>query len=117
MLNLSHLARTINSLIGRKSLSKQTKWRTYCFTKRERKFQHREIGLDQLTDEELRSRYSFDQVYLVGIRKDDLQRQTTRNRAMFPIFRANFRAIFFLEAAKQAVEKLVEQDFLVLIWD
>ena len=36
---------------------------------------------------------------------------------MFPIFRANFRATFFLEAAKQAVEKLVKQDFLVLIWD
>ena len=30
MLNLTHLARTINSLIGGKILSKQTKWRTYC---------------------------------------------------------------------------------------
>ena len=36
---------------------------------------------------------------------------------MFPIFRANFRAKFFLEAAKQAVEKLVKPDFLVLISD
>ena len=36
---------------------------------------------------------------------------------MRPIFRANFRAMFFLEAAKQAVEKLVKQDFLVPIWD
>ena len=36
---------------------------------------------------------------------------------MLPIFRANFRVMFFLEAAKQAVEKLVKQDFLVPIWD
>ena len=36
---------------------------------------------------------------------------------MLPIFRANFRAMFFLEAAKQAVEELVKQDFLVPIWD
>ena len=36
---------------------------------------------------------------------------------MFPIFRADFRAIFFLEAAKQAVEKLDKQEFLALIWD
>ena len=37
VLNLTHLARTINSLIGRKSLSKQTKWRTYCFRKTRKK--------------------------------------------------------------------------------
>ena len=91
-----------------KSLSKQTNGGLTVSQKRETKFQHRDIGLDQLTDEELRSRYRFDQVYLVGIPKDDLQRQTTRNRAMFPIFRTNFRAIFFLQAAKQAVEKLVK---------
>ena len=36
---------------------------------------------------------------------------------MFPIFCSNFRTYFFLEAAKQAVEKLVKPDFLVLIWD
>ena len=32
MLNLTHLARVINSLIVGKSLSKHTKWQTYCFT-------------------------------------------------------------------------------------
>ena len=37
VLNLSHLARTINSLIGGKRLSKHTKWRTYCFTNIQKK--------------------------------------------------------------------------------
>ena len=54
-LNLTHLARTINSLTGGKSLSKQTKWRNDC--SRERKFQQREIDPEQLTDEEPGSRY------------------------------------------------------------
>ena len=54
-LNLTHLARTVNSLIGGKSLSKQTKWRNDC--SRERKFQQREIDLEQLTGEEPSSRY------------------------------------------------------------
>ena len=48
VLNLTHLARMMNSLIGGKSLSKNTKWQTYCFT---RKFQQQEIDLYQLTDE------------------------------------------------------------------
>ena len=47
VLNLTHLARTINSLIGGKGLSKQTKLQTYCFTNT-RKLQQREIDLDQL---------------------------------------------------------------------
>ena len=64
MLNLTHLARTINSLIGGKILSKQNKMADLLFPLidpqiRERKFQQREIDLDELTDEELRSRYRF----------------------------------------------------------
>ena len=82
VLNLTHLARTINSLIGGKSLSKQTTGGLTISQIRERKFQQREIGLDQPTDGELRSRYRFDLEsikYLVKILKDDLQRQTRRN--------------------------------------
>ena len=37
VLNLIHLARMINSLIGGKSLSKHTKWQTYCFTNMQKK--------------------------------------------------------------------------------
>ena len=37
VLNLTHLVRTLNSLIGGKSLSKYTKWRTYCFTNMQKK--------------------------------------------------------------------------------
>ena len=37
MLNLTHQARTLNSLIGGKSLSKFSKWRTYCFTNMQKK--------------------------------------------------------------------------------
>ena len=51
----------------------------------ERKFQQREIDLDQ-EEEELRSRYRFDRElmkYLVEILKDDLQRQTTYTVANF----------------------------------
>ena len=53
---------------------------------RERKFQQREIDLDELTDEELR-RYRFGREsikFLVEILKDDLQRQTQRNHALSP---------------------------------
>ena len=58
MLNLTHLARTINSLIGGKILSKQNKMAELLFPLidrqiRERMFQQREIYLDELTDEEL----------------------------------------------------------------
>ena len=58
MLNLTHLARTINSLIVGKILSKQNKMADLLFPLidpqiRERKFQQREIDLDELTDEEL----------------------------------------------------------------
>ena len=58
MLNLTHLARTINSLIVTKILSKQNKMADLLFPLidpqiRERKFQQREIDLDELTDEEL----------------------------------------------------------------
>ena len=60
-LNLTHLARTINSLIGGKSLSKQTNGGlTVRSHIRKRKFQQREIDLDQLRDGDLRSRYRFD---------------------------------------------------------
>ena len=57
MLNLTHLARTINSLIGGKIFSKQNKMADLLFPLtdpqiRERKFQQREIYLDELTDEE-----------------------------------------------------------------
>ena len=54
---------------------------------RERKFQQREIDLDQLTDEKLRRRYRFGREsikYLVEVLKDDLQRQTRRNHARSP---------------------------------
>ena len=58
MLNLTHLARTINSLIVGKILSKQNKMADLLFPLidpqiRERKFQQRELDLDELTDEEL----------------------------------------------------------------
>ena len=58
MLNLTHLARAINSLIGGKILSKQNKMAELLFPLidrqiRERKFQQREIYLDELADEEL----------------------------------------------------------------
>ena len=52
-----------------------------------RKFQQREIDLDELTDEELRSRYRFGREsikFLVEILEDDLQRQTRRNHALSP---------------------------------
>ena len=54
---------------------------------RERKFQQREIDLDELTDEELHSRYRFGREsikFLVEILKDDRQRQTRRNHALSP---------------------------------
>ena len=97
VLTLTHLARTINSLIGGKSLSKQTKLQTYRFTNT-RKLQQREIDLDQLTDEEIRSRYRFDRESIKCLW------QTRRNHALSPIF----RAIFF---QKQVVEKLVKPVF------
>ena len=58
MLNSTHPARTINSLIGEKILSKQNKMADLLFPLidpqvRERKFQQREIYLDELTDDEL----------------------------------------------------------------
>ena len=122
VVNLTHLARTINSIIGGGE----------CFSKQEnggssllfplidpqihgRKFQQREIDFDQLTDEEFRSRYRFDREsinYLVKILKDHLQRQKRRNHALSPTLqvlvalfssrnhrprnpRQIFRAIFF----------------------
>ena len=64
--------------------------------KRQRKFQHRKIGLDQLTDEELRSRYRFNQVYLVGILKDDLPKADDRKPCDAPYFSRQFsRHVFF----------------------
>ena len=54
---------------------------------RERKFQQREIDLDELTDEELRSSYRFGREsikFLVEILKDDLQKQTQRNHVLSP---------------------------------
>ena len=65
---------------------------------RERKFQQREIDLDQLTDEDgFAADIGFTEwsiKYLVEILKDDLQRQTRRNHTLSPLF----RAIFSLEA-------------------
>ena len=99
MLNLTHLARTINSLIGGKSLSTQTNGGLTVSLIREKKFQRREIDLDQLTYGELCSRYRFDREsikYLVEILKVDLQRQTRRNHALLQFF-----APYFLEAGGQ----------------
>ena len=65
---------------------------------RERKFQQREIDLDELTDEELRSRYRFGREsikFLVEILKDDLQRQTRRNHALSPTLQVLVALHFF----------------------
>ena len=65
---------------------------------RERKFQQREIDLDELTDEELRSRYRFGREsikFLVEILKDDLQRQTRRNHALSPTLQVLVALRFF----------------------
>ena len=65
---------------------------------RERKFQQREIDLDELTDEELRSRYRFGREsikFLVEILKDDLQRQTRRNHALSPTLQVFVALRFF----------------------
>ena len=60
-LNLTYLTRTINSLIGGKGLSKQKNGGLILRSHiRKRKFQQREIDLDQLREGELRSRYRFD---------------------------------------------------------
>ena len=78
---------------------------------RKRKFQQREIDLDQLTDEELQSIYSFDRQsikYVLEILKDDLQRQTRGNNALSPILAPIFHAIFYLEAGGR---NLVEPAF------
>ena len=96
-LNLTHLARTINSLTGGKSLSKQTKWWNDCSP--ERKFQQREIDLEQLTDEEPGSRYIvqvWPRVNQISSRipKVDLQRQTRRSHALSPTL-ASSRGVIF----------------------
>ena len=64
---------------------------------RERKFQQREIDLDELTDEELRSRYRFgwESKKFVEILKDDLQRQTRRNHALSPTLKVLVALRFF----------------------
>ena len=65
---------------------------------RERKFQQREIDLDELTDQELRSRYRFGREsikFLVEILKDDLQRQTRRNHALSPTLQVLVALRFF----------------------
>ena len=65
---------------------------------RERKFQQREIDLDELTDEELRSRYRLGREsikFLVEILKDDLQRQTRRNHALSPTLQVLVALRFF----------------------
>lgn len=62
---------------------------------RERRFQQREIDLDELTDEELRSRYRFGREsikFLVGNLKDDLQR---RNHALSPTLQVLAALRFF----------------------
>ena len=54
---------------------------------RERKFRQHEIFLEDVSDEELRSRYRFgrDSIeFLTEILKNDLQRQTKRNHALSP---------------------------------
>ena len=65
---------------------------------RERKFQQREIDLDELTDQELRSRYRFGREsinFLVEIVKDDLQRETRRNHALSPTLHVLVALRFF----------------------
>ena len=55
---------------------------------RKRKFRQHEIFLEDVSDEELRSRYRFgrDSIeFLTEILKNDLQRQTKRNHALSPI--------------------------------
>ena len=97
VVNLTHLARTINSIIGGGGWgsvfqNKQNGGSSLLFPFIDpqihvRKFQQREIDFDQLTDEEFRSRYRFDREsinYLVKILKDHLQRQKRRNHALSP---------------------------------
>ena len=91
---------TINSLIGVGGVGKvcQNKQTGVTVSQilqiHERKFQQREIDLDQLTDEELRSRYRFDREsikYLVEIlREDNLQGRRVETIALSPIFCATF---------------------------
>ena len=54
---------------------------------REKRFRQHEIYLDDLSDEELLSRYRFgrDSIdFLTEILENDLQRQTKRNHALSP---------------------------------
>ena len=93
MLNLTHLVKTINSLIGEKVCQNKQNGRLTVSQIRERKFQRREIDLDQLTDKELRGRYRFDREsikYLVEILRHDFKRQTRRNHALSQIFAPSF---------------------------
>ena len=97
VLNLTHLARTINSLIGGGKFVKTNKMTDLLFHKYAKAPSARNRPR-QLTDEESRSRYRFDRESIKCLW------QTRRNHALSPIF----RAIFF---QKQAVEKLVKPVF------
>ena len=77
--NLTHLARSINSQIGRKIELKTNKIADLLLEQiREKKFREQEIDLDQFLNEELRNRDRFGREsikYLVEMLKDDLQRR------------------------------------------
>ena len=85
---------------------------------RKRKFQQREIDLDQLTDEELCGRFRFDPESITFLVDGNVKRRSPKADEKKPCAVANFRANFFLEALKHVVEKLVKPFFfLALIWD
>ena len=142
VVNLTHLARTINSIIGGGKVfqNKQNGGSSLLFPLIDpqihgRKFQQRKIDFDQLTDEELRSRYRFGREsinYLVEILKDDLQRQTRRNHALSPTVQdlvalfssenhrprnpRQFFAPYVLFRSRRS-KKIVKPLSLALIWD
>ena len=89
VLNLTQLVRTFNSLIGGKSLSKHTKWQTYCFTNMQKKvLTARNWPLYQLTDEELRSRMVWRRVNQITSRNP--KRQSPKADKKKPCAVANF---------------------------
>ena len=90
VLNLTHLVRTLNSLIGGKSLSKYTKWRTYCFTNMQKKVPTaRNWPLPTvLTDEELRSRMVWQRVNQITSRNP--KRRSPKADERKPCAVANF---------------------------
>ena len=84
MLILTHLARSIRTLIGI-NVSKNKMADLPLPQIREKKFRQQEIDLDQYTDEELCSRYKFGREsiqYLVEILKNDLEKQTRRKQKL-----------------------------------